>query len=429
MIASPAPGSLAAASDVDRWLEGLRLAFDEVEPLVGAFVEEPDRWSRLAAAARSLLLRYPDERDRPPFFGVAVGVKDIFHVDGLETRAGSSVPPAELAGPQAESVRRLAAAGAIVLGKTVTTEFAYFAPRGTRNPADPDRTPGGSSSGSAAAVAAGLCPLSLGTQTIGSISRPASYCGVVGFKPSYERIPRTGVIPLAPSVDHVGFFTPDVAAARRAAAVLLDGWLGGGDGRPPRLAIPTGPYLDALEPGGRERFERGCRLLADAGLEWQDVPAMPDFDDVVARHRRLVAAEAAEVHREWFARYGESYHPKTRELIESGLEVDAEELEAARRGRLRLRQELESEMERHGIDVWLTPASQDVAPTGLDSTGDPILNLPWSHAGLPSITLPSITPAASAKGELPFGLQFVGRFGADEALLEAAAAWERGLGR
>ena len=203
---------------------------------------------------------------------------------------------------------------------------------------------------------------------------------------------------------------------------MLDRWEGQRAAERPRLAIAGGPYLEALEPGGRERFEHGCGRLEAAGWERRTIAVMPDFDDIVARHRRLVAGEAAEVHRDWYPRYGEEYHPKTRELIEGGLTLEDGAVEKARRGRQQLRRALELEMDHSEVDVWVTPASQDVAPLGLDSTGDPILNLPWSHAGLPSVTLPA--PVADG---LPFGLQFVGRFGADEALLAAADRWEEAL--
>ncbi len=423
MIAAAPAGALAAGQPVAEWVAALERRFATIEARVGAFVPEQERFARLAREAGELLARHPAEDRRPALFGVPVGVKDIFHVDGLQTRAGSSVPPAELAGSEAASVRRLRRAGALVLGKTVTTEFAYFAPRGTRNPADPERTPGGSSSGSAAAVAAKLCPLALGTQTIGSICRPASYCGVVGFKPSYERISRAGVIPLAPSVDHVGTFTPTVEAARKAAAVLIHDWTDETTDAKPRLGLPHGPYLDRLLAGGGRRFETASRLLVDRGLPLREVPALADFEAIEARHRLLVAAEAAAVHAHWYRRYGESYDPKTRELIETGHAVSADELAAARAGRLTLRAALMELMEREGVDVWVTPASQDVAPLGLESTGDPVMNLPWSQAGLPSIGLP--TPRAA--GELPFGLQLVGRWRADEQLLSWAAAIEEVL--
>ena len=188
------------------YLDELAEVFDRREPEVHAFLPEPGRFGRLRRQAKELEDRFPEPEERPPLFGLPVAVKDIFHADGFPTRAGSRVPPDLLAGPEAVAVTRLKEAGALILGKAVTTEFAYFGPGPTRNPHDPECTPGGSSSGSAAAVAAEMSPLALGTQTIGSISRPASYCGVVGFKPSYDRVSRAGVVPLSPALDHVGFF-------------------------------------------------------------------------------------------------------------------------------------------------------------------------------------------------------------------------------
>ncbi len=348
-----------------------------------------------------------------------VGIKDIFHVDGFETTAGSAVPTAEFVGTQAASVTALEDAGALVLGKTVTTEFAYFAPGATRNPVDPDRTPGGSSSGSAAAVAAGLCPLSLGTQTIGSICRPASYCGVVGFKPTYERSSRDGVIPLAPAADHVGCFTTDVGGAELAAAWFCLDWKAVSPARKPRFAVPESPYLGRASRNARERLRRACEHLVGRGFDVRGVPVMEDFEVVEARHRRLVAAEAAAVHEHWYADYGDTYHAKTRELIEAGLGVSAEELAAARAGREQLRDEITGAMDAQEIDLWLSPAAPGEAPLGLESTGDPVMSLPWSHAGLPSVSL----PLPCDEGELPLGLQIVGRWGGDEELL----GWARSL--
>jgi Asp-tRNA(Asn)/Glu-tRNA(Gln) amidotransferase A subunit family amidase len=355
---------------------------------------------------------------------VPVGVKDIFNVDGFATRAGSHVPPQDLAGPEAAAVVVLRRAGALILGKTVTTEFAYFAPGPTRNPADPERTPGGSSSGSAAAVAAGMSPLTLGTQTIGSICRPASYCGVVGFKPSYDRVSRHGVVPLAPSVDHVGCFTADVSGARMAAAVLCLNWRPSTALGKPVLAIPESPYLRRAEREGRQLFRSACERLASLGFPVRSVRVMDDFEGIERRHRRLVAAEAAAVHAQWYGAYGDTYHEKTRQLIEIGLGVSVVEREAAIAGCATLRAELTAAMDRHGFDLWISPAAPAVAPLGLDSTGDPVMNLPWTHAGLPSLSL----PLRGAPGALPFGLQLAARQGADEELLAWATVLERALG-
>jgi Asp-tRNA(Asn)/Glu-tRNA(Gln) amidotransferase A subunit family amidase len=239
------PGGLLAA--IDR----LEERFAEVEPGILAFVPEEGRFSRLRREADELLARYPETEERPPLCGVLLGVKDIFHVEGLPTRAGSRLPLEELAGPEAAVVASLKAAGALVVGKTVSTEFAYFAPGPTRNPHAPDHTPGGSSSGSAAAVAAGLCQLALGTQTIGSISRPAAFCGIVGYKPTHERISREGVIPLSPSLDHVGLLAPDVPGLAAPAELLCQDWRPGVKSSDrPVLGVPEGRYLERATPEG-----------------------------------------------------------------------------------------------------------------------------------------------------------------------------------
>ncbi|MFC7165241.1 amidase family protein [Halospeciosus flavus] len=204
-----------------------------------------------------------------------------------------------LEAPESTAWTRLADAGAVPLGKTVTAEFAYFAPGPTRNPHDPGRTPGGSSSGSAAAVAAGLCPLALGTQTVGSVVRPAAFCGVVGVKPSFGRVPTDGVVPVSTSVDHVGWFTQDVAGAELAAAVLCDDW----DTLPesgfrPTLGVPAEAYLDQADEVGRRRFEAQLDALDQAGYEIVRTDVLDDVEAVNERHERLMAGEMALVHRE-----------------------------------------------------------------------------------------------------------------------------------
>lgn len=400
-------------------LDRLEALFAEREPAVRAFVPEENRFERLRRDAEALRSRWPEPSDRPPLFGMPVGVKDIFHVDGFETRAGSRLPPEALRGDEAPSVTALKRAGALILGKTVSTEFAYFAPGPTRNPWNPEHTPGGSSSGSAAAVAAGLCPLALGTQTIGSIIRPAAFCGVVGYKPSYERISRDGVIPLAPSFDHIGLFASDVETAERAAAVLVQGWRPASPARRPRLGVPEGPYLNRAAGEGLVHFREVCHRLADSGYDVEPVPALEDFDEIVERHFRVFAAEVARVHREWFVRYGSLYDHRTVELIRRGQKVTDGQLERDLPERAVLRDALTSPMDARGLDLWISPAALGAAPRGLDSTGDPVMNIPWTHAGMPAVCLPAGRNVAG----LPLGLQAAARFGADEEML----AWARGL--
>lgn len=408
--------------------EGRREPIDYVEELydrieateadVRAWVDgpKPRAWSE--AEATALAERYPDPDDRPPLYGVPVGIKDIVHVTPLPTRAKSDLPPGELVGPEATLVTTLREAGAIAFGKTVTTEFAHFDPGPTRNPHELGHTPGGSSSGSAAAVAAGMCPLAVGTQTIGSVIRPASFCGIVGFKPSYGRIPIDGVIPDAPSVDTLGLFTQDVAGVERAASVCVDGWTDEAVADRPTLGVPEGPYLDQADDDGRRAFEGAVDDLAADGYDVRRVDPFDDLEAINERHEALVAAEMAEVHQEWFDAYEDRYAAPTANVIREGRSVSVGTAADARSGRLRLRESLAEAASDEGIDVWISPAAPGPAPEGIDSTGDPIMNLPWTHSGTPAVTV----PAGTVDG-LPVGLQCTAGFGDDERLL----AWADGI--
>lgn len=403
--------------------ERLEALFAEREPQVRAFLPEEGRFARLRREFAALEARWPDPEKRPPLFGVPVGVKDIFHVDGFETRAGSRLPPEALRGPEAPSVTALKEAGALILGKTVSTEFAYFAPGPTTNPRNPEHTPGGSSSGSAAAVAAGLCPLALGTQTIGSVLRPAAFCGVVGFKPTQGRISTDGVIPLAPSYDHVGFFTRNAYDARIAGSLLLDEPPWSLATRRPQLGVPEGSYLSRVSAEGMAHFESVCERLAAAGYTVKTVPSFEDFDEIVERHFRVFAAEAARVHERWFDRFGDLYDPRTAELIRKGRAITDAELAEDRASGDRLARALTGLMDRYRFDLWISPPALGPAPRGLDSTGDPVMNLPWTHTGLPALCLPA---GKNAEG-LPLGLQIAGGVGEDEDILNWAGDLERAL--
>ena len=329
---------------------------------IRALLPEVDRRSRLLEEGG----RLPAEAVAGmPLFGTLVAVKDIIHVDGFETRAGSQLPAEVLAGPEAGCIKALRCAGALVLGKSVTTEFACFKPAATRNPINLDHTPGGSSSGSAAAVAAGYCPLALGSQTIGSIVRPAAFCGIVGFKPSYGRVEISGFIHCSPSVDTIGTFTRDVATAARAASVLCGEWRTGvsAPGRPV-LGVPEGPYLDQTEPAAREDFENQLELLRSEGYEVAEVPAFADIEEIDYRHRQMMAAEMARVHEPWFDEHAGLYDEGTAALVEQGRAVPRGALENARRGRGELRQELEALMAAEGHRPLGLPGGHRPGPQG-----------------------------------------------------------------
>jgi Asp-tRNA(Asn)/Glu-tRNA(Gln) amidotransferase A subunit family amidase len=408
------------------YLAQVEARFVEHEPSVLSFIPEEDRFGRLHEDADTLASTYPDIINRPPLYGTLVGVKDIYHVKGFITQAGSKLPYELLQGDESESVARLKNAGALILGKTVTTEFAYFSPGPTRNPHNPEHTPGGSSSGSAAAVGARLCPLALGTQTIGSIIRPAAFCGVVGVKPTYDRISREGVIPLSPSLDHIGFFTTDISTAKHVAASLYNAW----DesvalDRKPVLGIPEGPYLDSASDQALAWFNTICDSLAQAGYELHRVPIMSDFQEIRARHDVIMSAEAAQVHAIWFDKYADLYSAKFTELIKRGQSITASQLQDAFAARDAFRDQITQSMEKNHIDIWISPPTIGPAPKGLDSTGDPVMNLPWTQIGFPAINLPS----GKTEDGLPMGFQAVGKWNMDELLLAWAEDLEKLVSR
>ena len=402
------------------YLAQLELQFLQWESEVKAFLPEEGRFERLRRQALGLMERYPHPINRPPLFGLPVGIKDIFNVDGFATRAGSKIPPEELGGREAQSVTRLKEAGALIAGKSVTTEFAYFAPGPTHNPNNFDHTPGGSSSGSAAAVSAGLCPVALGTQTIGSIIRPAAFCGVAGYKPSYDRISKYGVIPLSPSLDHIGVLATDIAGIELLASQLCPDWQIVVRETKPVLGIPEGPYMRHATTEGITSFRNTCKRLEENGCEIRSVSVMADFDEISDRHQIILAAEAAQVHSQWYSVYRDRYHPKTAALIERGREIAVGRLAEAMTGRRQLRKSLTDVMDDCGIDLWISPSATGPAPQGLANTGDPIMNLPWTHSGLPAVNL----PAGKNEEGLPMGLQVVGRWYEDEAVLEWCAQLE-----
>jgi Asp-tRNA(Asn)/Glu-tRNA(Gln) amidotransferase A subunit family amidase len=360
---------------------------------------------------------------RGPLHGVPLGVKDIIDVAGLPTKAGSPLRENHLAEKDAPLVARLRECGAIVLGKTVTTEFAGFDPPETRNPWNLDHTPGGSSSGSAAALAAGMCPLALGSQTGGSITRPAAFCGVAGLKPRYGVLPLEGIVPLAYHLDHPGPLARTAADLR----VFWHAYHGAAHGDsqpiadwtsrlgPPRLVKLEGYFWNEAAPDVRASVDAALATLARAGAEiapydWSEIT------QVHSMHRRIMAVEAAEFHRSNFAKGPASYKPKNREIIEEGLAISAVDYAAALAAQRDLKFRLRETLPRLGADAFVLPATSTTAP-GRESTGDPKFNSPWSYSGLPVVNI----PCGLAPNGLPCGLQLVGL--ADEFPLLDVAVW------
>lgn len=424
LLAETAQALRSGTLDVIDYLNELCDRIEAYEDQVQAFVPENDRRRRLLQEAQDLKQRYPDPHARPPLYGIPVGVKDIFRVDGFPTRAGSDFPPGVLAGDEASWVTTLREAGALIAGKTVTTEFAYFEPGPTRNPYNLEHTPGGSSSGSAAGVACGFFPLAFGTQTIGSVIRPAAFCGIIGFKPSFDRIATDGLIIFSRSADHVGLFTQDIEGMELAASVVCQNWqscftTSRDAEQRPVLGVPEGKYLKQASYDGVKAFEAQVKKLEEAGYMVKQIPMFDDIASINHCHRQMTAAEVAQEHAEWFETYRDRYRPRTLEVILKGQQISSGELEAARAGRLELRQQIEDIQVKHGIDVWVSPAATGEAPKGIHATGDPIMNLPWTYSGVPAITVPS----GMSKNYLPLGLQCSAAFMHDERLL----AWMPGI--
>ena len=424
----PSPAALRSG-EVDLVAHVLEICdrIDAEDSVIQALLPEPARRERLTREAGVLLDRFPDPAQRPPLFGLLVGVKDFFRVDGFPTKAGSKLPAELFEGVESDVVTRLKQKGALVAGKTVTTEFAYFQPGPTRNPHNPEHTPGGSSSGSAAGVAAGFFPLALGTQTIGSVIRPAAFCGIIGFKPSYDRIDTAGMLFFSKSVDHAGLFSQDVATMRLACSALLASWEDS-EGVPPdglpALAVPDGPYLEEAEEVGLEHFEKTLDRLAAEGFRIERVPFFPNYADLERRHRRLTAVEVAEVHKDWYKAYSDRYSVHMHEIMKTGATVSDEEREGIRADQLGLRHKMEEELFSSGADLWIAPAAPGPAPHGIHSTGNPVMNLPWTNAGVPALAV----TAGEAENGLPLGVQFCAPFGADERLLAWGEAIEALVG-
>ena len=382
---------------------------------VRAFVPETQRRTRIEAACAAA--------PRGPLHGVLVGVKDVIRVTGLDTRAGSALPPEALAGEQASVIDRVQAAGAVVAGKTVTAEFAVAAPGPTRNPRCLDRTPGGSSSGSAAAVAAGMVALALGTQTVGSVIRPAAYCGVVGFRPTWGVLPLDGVLTNARSLDTVGLFTADARSAEIAAAVLCHWTPAAPSNGLPVLGVPDNDYLDAADDDARLLFRLHLQRLQSAGYEVRAATLVPDLKGLHENLRVFQRFELAQAHEEWFRTYRHLYRPATAAAIQEGQKVTLAEYEASMRWRRRFIARSDAIMNDTGIDVWITPAATGAPPLGLASTGSAVMSAPFSFAGMPAIALPT------ADHDLPHGVQVAAARHHDQHLLALATRLEMDLKR
>ncbi|MCJ2046871.1 amidase [Methylobacterium sp. J-078] len=371
--------------------------------------------------------------------GIPVGVKDIIATADLPTTNGSPVYADHVPAADAWIVARLKALGASVLGKTVSTEFAWRHPGPTHNPWKRGHTPGGSSSGSSAAVAAGIVPLALGTQTFGSVIRPAAYCGVVGVKPSYGAIPRVGVHPLAPSLDHVGLFTRSVTDAAFALAHLIGRDEADPHGRPlpdfsvdldmalapreaPRLALVRTAIWDRAEPEQRALLDATAADFQAAGAHVSDFVLPAAFEGLWDCARTILAVEASARFGTLVERFPDRTSQPLKDLVAEGAQIAAVAYVEALRRQADLRVNLDTVLA--GYDAVLTLPASGPAPEGLASTGDPAFCVPWTCLGVPAVAL----PAGESQG-LPLGIQLVGTYRNDLALLRTARWCEMVLAR
>ncbi|HJU19945.1 MAG TPA: amidase, partial [Stellaceae bacterium] len=359
-----------------------------------------------------------------PLHGIPIAVKDLIDTVDMPTAYGSPIYQGHRPAADASCVALARAAGAVVLGKTVTTEFACFTPGKTANPHNPAHTPGGSSSGSAAAVADFMAPLAFGTQTAGSVIRPAAYCGVVGYKPSFGVINRAGVKPLADSLDTIGVIARTVEDAAFFVGVVAE--------RPalrrltpprqaPRFGLYRTPLWDRAEAATAAALDRAREGLERAGATVVELAIAPEHEGLNAAQEAIMGFEIARALAYERLECSAELSPPLARLIDAGLAVGAAAYDGAQAEAAASRDRLPAFF--GGCDAVLVPAAPGEAPQGLGATGNPVFNRMWTLLGTPAVTV----PARWGGNGLPTGVQLVGRIGDDARLLAAAWFLERAL--
>ena len=334
-----------------------------------------------------------------PLHGVPVGVKDIFMTAGQATGVGSVIFDGHVPDQDAVAVQQLRKAGAVILGKTVTTEFATFDPGPTRNPWNLGHTPGGSSSGSAAAVAAGMCPAATGSQTVASIGRPAVYCGIVGLMPTASRISKNGVFPVAWSLDHVGAFGRTVDDVALMFEAMTDDRIAPGHPEKFRIGVVREFFRDHTDSDAWKLHEHSIDRLASAGVDIVDLNLPATFDVALPTLRTIMRSEVSAAHEDLHQQHASRYGAKIRGLIESGMLVSSADYIRARRVRRRFQQEMLDLFDR--CDAILSPGAPGPAPEGTGHTGSPVISAPWSLADFPTLSLPHCLNSSG----MPIGVQ------------------------
>ena len=429
MLDRPARTMLSAL-DLARRVEGGELspeglvdlcaqAIDAREKDVGAFTYLD------IAGARQFARDNADRLRALPLRGMPVALKDIYDTADMPTEYGSAAYKGNRPAADASSVTMLKRAGAVVIGKAVTTEFAHQQTGKTRNPHNLAHTPGGSSSGSAAAVGAGMVPIATGSQTAGSVIRPGAYCGAAAFKPSYKLIPTIGVKCYAWSLDTLGFYGAGVADVAFATAAMSGRDLRVDRATPvaPRVAlIRTHIWADASRDM-QNAVETTARALEAAGANVKDTALPPLLEDAWRAHKLIILHEAARSYAFEYDNKRELLGPKTVSMLEEAATVSVDAYDDARRIAKRARLALADLM--GDFDVILTPSAPGAAPHGIGATGVATFNWLWTLMGTPCVNVPGLTDASG----LPLGVQIVGRFGRDRGALEAALFTESALAK
>lgn len=383
------------------------------EPQIGAFTTLDIEGARRTADGLAAL----------PLRGLPVGMKDIFDTSDFPTAYGTAIHAGHRPKADAAMVMLVRRAGGVVLGKTVTTELAGLHPAGTRNPRNPAHTPGGSSSGSAAAVAAGMVPIAFGSQTGGSVIRPAAYCGVAGYKPSFRLLPTVGMKAFSWSLDTVGVFAAGVEDAAFAAAATTgrDLRVDGAAAAAPRMALVRTHLWPQASADMQAAVERAAHAAEAAGARVQELALPPIFEDAVRCHGIVQDYEAYRALAYEYDRHGDALSPLLRDQLHKAAAIAPEQYDEARRTTRRARQAFAELMA--DTDVMLTPSAPGAAPHGLGSTGLPTFNRLWTLLGPPCVNVPGIVDNAG----LPLGIQVVGRFARDQVALLAAAFLQAAL--
>lgn len=360
-----------------------------------------------------------------PLRGLPVAFKDIFDTADLPTQYGSPVYAGHRPAADASAVVMTRQAGGILIGKTVTTQFASLVPSATRNPRNLAHTPGGSSAGSAAAVAAGMVPIAFGTQTAGSVIRPAAFCGVAAFKPSYRLIPMVGVKDVAWHLDTAGLFGASVSDIAFAAAAVLrrDLRVDGAIPASPRIALARTHLWPQASPAMQRAVETAAKIVQAAGAKVSELALSPIVEDAYEAQFTIQDYENIRALAFEYDRHRDRIDSLLRTQLERASAISADEYDAARRLASRGRQLLANAMADY--DVILTPSAQGAAPHGFATTGDPMFNRLWTLMGAPCVNVTGL----SDDNCLPLGVQIVGRFGRDRAALEAALFVEQAIAR